>query len=388
VTDDAGRARGPLVTALVRGALAFAWVALAGQAIAFAVYAVSGLYRPWSWVKIGFLYVLSFCGVAVEATVPAVGSGPLRVRLVLMLGTALVVWVAFRAGAAVVRSARFPGVGAAAAWGAGPAAPFALLAGLGSLLVSLRFPDNGIEHLRPVTWESFALPLIVVAVAGAAGGVAESVRGRPTRVTEAAAGGWRMFVAALLLALAGVLALAAIEPGVTGAYARGLRRMGPGGDVLFAHHLLLLPNQSIDVLAPSMGGSTELVVADGGARLAIGGISRLEGIGLLTGWGPGGLAFPSAYLLFLAVPAIATVMGGRRAAEDAIAGRERAVRATIAGAVFAALVAAGSAMATIVVSGSTGWQGWLGPTMPSTVVLALAWGVVGGIIGALLPRRR
>lgn len=388
MTDDAGRERGPLVTALVRGVLAFLAVAAAGQAVAFAVYAASGLYRPWSWVKIGLLYVLSFCGVAVEVTAPGLGTAPFHVRLALMLGTALVVWVAFRAGAAVVRSARPSGVGAAAGWGAGPAVPFAVLAGLGSLLISLRFPDNGIERLRPVTWEAFVLPLVLVAAAGAAGGVTAVVRGRPTRLTEATAGGWRMFVAALLLAFAGILVLAAIEPGVTGGYVRGLRKMGPGGSVLFGHHLLLLPNQSIDVLAPAMGGSSALEVDDGGGRLTIGGLSRLEGIGLITGWAPEGVDFPPAYLLFLAVPGIATVMGGRRAAEDTVERRERAIRGAIAGTVFASVMAVGTATATIVVSGPTGWHGRFGPALLSTVLLALAWGVAGGIAGALLPRRR
>ena len=388
MTDDSGRVHGPLVTTFARGVRAFAWVALAGQAIAFATYAVSGLFHPWSWLKIGFLYVLSFCGTAAEVTAPALGSAPFRVRLVLMLGTALVVSVAFRAGAAVVRSARPRGVGGAVAWGAAPAVPFALLTGLGSLLVSLRFPDNGIERLRPVTWESFVLPLVLVAAAGAVGGVSAAVRGRPTRLTEASAGGWRAFVAALLLAFAGVLVLAMIEPGVTGAYARGLRDMGSAGDVIFGHHLLLLPNQSIDVLAPSMGGATVLEVGGGVTTLTIGGISPGEGIGLLVGWGPDGVDFPPGYLLFLAVPAIATMMGGRRAAEDALSRRERAIRGAIAGIVFASFVTVGTAMATIVVSGPTGGQGRLGPAVVSTVLLALAWGVAGGIVGALLPRQR
>lgn len=68
--------------------------------------------------------------------------------------------------------------------------------------------------------------------------------------------------------------------------------------------------------------------------------------------------------------------------------RERAIRGAIAGTVFAALVAVGTAMATIVVSGSTEWQGRLGPALPSTALLALAWGVVGGTAAALLPRQR
>jgi hypothetical protein len=388
VTDEAGRERGPLATAILRGATAFAAVAVAGQAIAFALYAVSGLYRPWSWVKIGLLYVLSSCGVAIDVTAPALGSAPLRVRVVLMLGTALVVWLAFEAGAAVARSARSPGVGAAAVWGAGPALPFALLAGLGSLLVSLRFPDVGVEHLRPVTWESFVLPALLVAAAGAAGGAAAVVRQRPTRLTEATAGGWRMFGAALLLALAGVLVLAALEPAATRAYARGLRGMGPGGAVLFGHHLLLLPNQSIDALAPAMGGSTQLVVGDAVTSLTMGGITGGGGIGSIAGWGSGGVDFPVSYLLFLAVPAVATVLGGLRSAAEATGVRERAIRGALAGGVFASLVAIGSVMATIVVTRAEGPHGWLGPAMPSTVPLALIWGVAGGIVGAVFPRRR
>jgi len=181
--------------------------------------------------------------------------------------------------------------------------------------------------------------------------------------------------------------LAAIEPGVTGAYARGLQGMGSGGVVLFGHHLLLLPNQSIDVLAPSMGGATELEAGGGVTRLTIGGISPGEGIGPLAGWGSEGVDFPPGYALFLGVPAIASVMGGRRAAEDVASRGERAIRGGLAGTVFASLVTVGTAMATIVAWGSTGWEGWLGPAVPSTVLLALAWGVAGGIIGALLPRR-
>ena len=80
------------------------------------MYAASGLYRPWSWVKIGLLYVLSFCGVAVEVTAPGLGAAPFHVRLALMLGTALVVWVAFRAGARSSGRRGPSGVCAAAAW--------------------------------------------------------------------------------------------------------------------------------------------------------------------------------------------------------------------------------------------------------------------------------
>jgi cytochrome b len=81
-------------------------------------------------------------------------------------------------------------------------------------------------------------------------------------------------------------------------------------------------------------------------------------------------------------------MGGRRAAEAIADTRERAIRGAIAGTVFASLVAVGSAMATIVVWGPTGWHGRFGPALLSTVVLALLWGVAGGVVGAVLPASR
>ena len=385
MTGEAGRVRGPLASSLVRGALTFAWVALAGQAIAFAEYAASGLYRPWSWVKIGLLYVLSFCGVAFDASGATPGSAPSRVRLVLMLGTALVVWLAFRAGRATAGTVGSRDVRRAGVWGAAPALAFALLSGLGSLLVTLRFPDDGIERLRPVTWEAFVISFVVVAVAGAAGGVAGAIGDRPTRTTEIVAGGWRMFVAALLLAFAGVLVLAALEPAATSGYARGLRGFGVGGAVLFGHHLLLAPNQSLDVLAPSMGGATELRVQEEVTRLTVRGVEPSEALGLFTGWGSEGVELPLAYLAFLVVPVAATLMGGRRAGGAAIDHRERARRGACAGAVFASLVTAGSLMATVTVSSQGGWSGRLGPSMPSTALLALAWGVAGGVVGSLLP---
>jgi hypothetical protein len=385
VTGEAGRERGPLATALVRGALAFAWVALAGQAIAFAEYAASGLYRPWSWVKIGLLYVLSFCGVAFDTVGATPGSAPSRVRLVLMLGTALVVWLAFRAGRSTAGTAGMRDVRRAGAWGAAPALAFALLSGLGSLLVTLRFPDEGIERLRPVTWEAFVISFAVVAVAGAAGGVAAAVGGRPTRMTEIVAGGWRMFVAALLLAFAGVMVLAALEPAATRGYAQALRGLGVGGAVLFGQHLLVAPNQSLDVLAPSMGGATELRVQGEVTRLTVRRLEPSEALGLVTEWGSEGVELPPAYLSFLIVPAAATLMGGHRAGGTAIGHRERARRGACAGVVFASLVTAGSLMATVTVSSPGGWSGHLGPAMPSTALLALAWGVAGGVAGSLLP---
>jgi hypothetical protein len=403
VRGEAGRARGPLPTAATRGTLAFVWVALAGWALAFAEYAATGLYRPWSWIKIGLLYVLASCGVTVDVSGPAVGPNPARVRLALTLGTALVLWVSVRAGRTVARSARgarsatpdAPGsrsrLVSAAGWGTLPAVPLAVLTTLAALLVTLSFPGSGVDRLRPIVWEAFVLPLALAAAAGAGGAVADLAgavtdREEPFRGVEIAAGGWRMFVVALSLSFAAVLTLAAIEPDVARSYARGLDDLGVGGAVLFGHHVLLLPTQSIDVLAPSMGGTTELVVQGATARLTLTGVDTTSGLALFAGFPDDrGPRFPSWYLVFLAVPAAATVAGGRRASRAVRGARDRMMRGAGAGAVFASLVAGASALATITVANPAGLSGRLGPVFPSTVVLALGWGVAGGVVGALLP---
>src|SRR5206468_8496622 len=96
-----------LLSGLRRGALlVFLPVFLAGQAIAWLTYAVSGWYRPWSWFKIGFAETLASVRVTFTGSssgVPSVGFfGELRLpaTLAVALGglTVAVVVLAFRAG--------------------------------------------------------------------------------------------------------------------------------------------------------------------------------------------------------------------------------------------------------------------------------------------------
>ena len=103
-----------LLSGLRRGALlVFLPVFLAGQAIAWLTYAVSGWYRPWSWFKIGVAETLSSVRVAFVSTTTDRQPGgvfsrtdpivELRSSLALAVGALLiaVVVLAFRAGRAL-----------------------------------------------------------------------------------------------------------------------------------------------------------------------------------------------------------------------------------------------------------------------------------------------
>jgi hypothetical protein len=111
----------------------------------------------------------------------------------------------------------------------------------------------------------------------------------------------------------------------------------------------------------------------------------------------GGASFgsaPAAYLLFLLVPLLATVLGGRRTAEGLGAGpAETVIAGAGAGVMFAALAAAGALLSTITVSYGAAFVGEtsagrvaVGPDVVGGTLLALAWGVVGGGLGAATRR--
>src|SRR5439155_21530102 len=83
------------------------------------------------------------------------------------------------------------------------------------------------------------------------------------RIAGALGGGWRMFALALLLALVGLFVAGATQPdspiaGLTPStahYFRGVYQDGVDkGTVVLAHHVLLLPNEAMWTLVPSMGG--------------------------------------------------------------------------------------------------------------------------------------
>jgi len=392
-----------LLAGMRRGALlVFLPVALAGQGFAWLGYTISGAYRPFSWLKIGFAYALGSVRVPFAATVddPAGGAAATTEPFVVAIGalTVAVVVLAFRAGgeqAGGLEDRPFAAAAAGAAVGIGFAVPSFLIA----FPVRLSFPNLTVDLVRPELWAALVVPLVLVGVTGATGGIAaahDHLRSSAwgVRVAAAARGGFAALWWGLALAFIGFLALAAVETNATRAYGRAVDAAGAAGAIAVVHHALLLPNQSAMILSVSMGAPVELAGGGNGATIALTGIDRVGDGTLLLGFV--GMVephvdLPAWYLLFALVPLAATVIGGRRAGEGARSPRERAASGALAGVVYAVLAVVAAWAATVVLPALTplfGGPPHLGPDLERTFLLALAWGVLGGMIGALLPRER
>ena len=397
-----------LLSGLRRGALiVFLPVFLAGQAIAWLTYAVSGWYRPWSWFKIGVAETLASVrvGFVSEPQGPsagAAGTDPVPGTLALAAGALLVavVVLAYRAGREQARGLAGRPLAAAVA-GAAPGIGFAIPMLLIAFPVTLGFPQFGIDRLEPVRWQAFVLPLVVGGACGAVGGLATSWPALDERepwgprLVAAARGGFTAFWWALALAFAGFLVLAALEPGATGAYARFVDRSGGSGAALVVQHALLLPNQSSLILDTAMGVPTTVSLAGTTfVDLTITGVRASGPAGsVVTGLlhaSSSGAAFPPWFWAFALIPAAATVLGGRTAGGGARGRREAAARGALAGVVYAALCAIAAWFAAIVLpvfAGTLGGSIRLGTDPIATAFAAATWGVLGSTVGAVSLRR-
>jgi hypothetical protein len=390
-----------VMSGLRRGALiVFLPVFAAGQALAWLTYEASRWYHPYSWFKIGLAETLSSVRVPFTASAPAEGvPGPgAPGKLVVATGalTILVLVLAYRAGREQARVfERRPGAAAAAgsAIALGVALPMFVIA----FPVTLGFPQFGIDRLEPVLWLALVMPLVVSGAAGAAGGAAvarealeERVGGR---VVGAVAGGATAFWWGIVGAFVAVLLVAAISPGPTGAYARFVSRTGGSGAATVIEHASLLPNQSALVLAVAMGTHATLDVGgEPAVVLSRDGIDATQGAGVLlaayAGAQGNAASFPAWFWAFLLVPLVATVLGGHAAAGDERRASERALRGAAGGAVFAILCVVAAWAAGIEVpawADLTNGGAALGVPLLATGGLALAWGVLGGALGAVLP---
>jgi hypothetical protein len=389
-----------LLSAIRRGFVALLLTAAAAEAAAFAVDLAAGHpFRAWSFVKIGWLYVLSFSRVGLEvrlsSAVSAVaGSGVggflYRMHVAFLSGTALAVWLLFLAGRRAAERAP-TAVGRRALVGAFVAPGYAVPSFALALAATIRLPEFALESIRPVPWEALALPFAMAAAAGAVGGLAASraaVEARPPwgpRAVAWATGGWRMLMASIGFAFVGLLLLAAVHPADVGTYVRWHERTGRTGGIALAHEVLALPNIGEWLVAPSMGGcdvasssggTTRLVCSDGVIDPA--GLATLRVRRIPLPWGS---------FVFLGVPLAATLLGGERAARGVRARRERLLRGGGAGVVFGVLTGAAARVAGLAISssGDPGSAIRLGPRPLSTAALGLVWGVVGGAAGTLLP---
>jgi len=224
-------------------------------------------------------------------------------------------------------------------------------------------------------------------LAGAAG-----IEPRDGRVEAWLRGGWRMTVALVVLAFAGFLVVAGVRSDISAAYVRGVSRSA-AGEWAALHHVLLLPNQSFLMAAPAMGSCLRL---DGtGSQpttLCLRTLTIRPGLGQLVlspAASAAPVSLPTVWLLFLVVPAVATVWGGVAAGAGAGSVVEAAVRGAGAGVVFAVAVVVGEALSTIwITREQSGTILRLGADLVRTGVLACAWGIGGGVVGAVVASRR
>ncbi len=269
---------------------------------------------------------------------------------------------------------------------------FGAAVGCSSLLITLAFPDDGITSLRPIIWEAFVVPTVLGVVVAALGGAWMPLMHRSPRMARVLEGSLRAFVVALALAAIGVLAIAALRADAATAYGRGIRAGGPWGGVIVGHQALSLPNEALGVLVPAMGGATELVMASGDVSSL-----TLEGIGvgeaMRVVWplpevpANGTVAFPGWFAFLMIAPAAGAWLGGRRAARGARDPWRALGAGAGAGMGFAVLVWGASWLGTITIEGASGTSS-LGPVLPQAAWLAVAWGSVGGSLGAAWEARQ
>jgi hypothetical protein len=387
----------PIPSAAARGFAAFLVVAAAGQAIGFAEWLA--LHRPFGLrfpLKVGWLYFLAFHRVGIDVQGPGLTflgeTGPAiaaRVHLAFLSGTALAIVVLFLAARRRVPGTRAQRLSA----GLSLAIAYALPSLIASLAVTLRFPVVG-ATVDPVLPESFVMPMILaIGTSIAAFAIVPTSDGDASRVRRLRAcllGGWWMLVDAIVLAVVGLVVLAALRPDGAAAYWRAVTAGGSvRAAVVVGHQALLLPNQSIFLLAPAMGSCDVMTVGADRRDLLCLGREPVAGqlSGLFGGNPNAGDSMPAVFFLFVAVPATAVVLGGRRAGR-ASARRERPLVGVGAGLVFAILVTATAAAATISLvlrpTGTTAGGGvTIGPELPALTLAALAWGVAGGVIGTV-----
>jgi hypothetical protein len=395
------------VAVLRAGAAAFAVAALGQLPPSLMNVAGGGLALP-TQLRVGWLYTMAGHAVSITATgsggsVEGLGSGVLRVRLgLLTIAAVAVAMLGFGARAA---ARRVDDVGARRMLaGAMIAVPYGVLLGGVNAEAVLRLDTGGgflpgATTLAAPVWEGFALPGAIALVAGLVGGWSLSASWQRPVACAVRAGG-RAFLWAIGLSFVGVLAFASLRPEGLERYSVEVWSQGPQRAALYlGHQALLVPNQAMWVLAPSMGGCVS-VRADAAARdlICLDRIPRgtdpatwlLSELGRVGG-APPTAPMPVTAWLFVVVPVTAIVLGFRGLGRGVTIPRA-VVRGALGGLVFAALVGVVSLASALWLSVADGDEARLivlGPDPVTTGVLATAWGVVGGaVVSAATPVRR
>jgi hypothetical protein len=404
--DGGPGGRGASLVAIKGGIVAFVLTALAAQIVPASIELFGGGLALSTALKLGWFYELAFHHVAVDVIGSSGVTG--RLSVAFLSGTGLALWVLFRAGRAAARGAG-PSLRGRVLAGAMVGPVYALPIVVVTSLVGLQLHTGGgflpqTVRFHGVVWQAFVFPALLGIAAGGAGGAMGFLPGG-SRAHAWLVGGWRAMLGALGLAAIGMLVLAAVRPQGTATYARAVSSNGPRAALLLlGHHALLMPNQSFFVLGPSMGGCTELSGSNATVPLICPGRLPvlespvlLDDLARVVGGSPptatGSIPdrpMPAGYWAFVLVPAIAMFLGGRFAGAGVSGShrlREALVRSSGAGVLFALLVGVGSWMASAslfvrAADGSGTASLTLGPRPAPTALLALAWGVVGGALGA------
>ncbi|MEX2457964.1 MAG: hypothetical protein WD770_03150 [Actinomycetota bacterium] len=430
-----------------------------GQALS-ALLAVSSEDPPTipETMQVGGLVTYSFHRVGVEVALPEfsvpIGLSPeidglpqtpsavslaATVSLALLLGSLLLVWLLYRAGKSLGVLAGGPGWVRGVA-GAKVAIPYALMTGMGAVVLSLMplsfdvpaiagFTAGGAFEFTPAILPAFLWPLAIGLGAGFAGGVASApasswaVSRADGLLAGALRGGAAAVGLALLLAFVGTQVAALFYPdeGIpfNPAFFRDAFR-GPAleGFASTTFLLFLAPNFGGLALAPAMGSSLVATVSGSAFGLqpscditlasllnfpsgfdpgVVAGINQGAISGCPTGNFLGYGIAPIGYWAFLLVPLAATLLGGRIAARRASAttSMEGALAGALAGIAFAAVAATAMIVSGVklVADASGGFQSEqttviLGPHVTKTLLAAVLWGVAGGVVGGVLGASR
>jgi uncharacterized protein DUF6350/zinc ribbon protein len=407
------------------GSETFLFVALVGEALAFLVYAAAHVASADTQLgvvdtsRLGGLYFFGFHHVGISISTRGVAPG-FRIHatfgfaVALLLVTGAAAWLLYRYGRRL--AVELGGtMSERALHGAKLGVPYAAL----SLILSFVVPfDEQNGHVDVAHVSAFVIPLLLGALAGAAGGVSSLRQGLATRepwgrrAVAAVAGGAQAFVASLLLAFIGLLVVAALKPDDTRAYVHGVSH-GASGAAALVHHVLALPNQSIWVVAPAMGGCDGVYGGAGPASLHLDflcywhfprgrGTTDLGPSSPFVGRGVGRLPVgfgtaPPGYFAFLLVPLLSTMLGGATAARRAGSPTRTEAMLTggLAGVVLGGLLGLAAWASTIGISASgvfdvvpLGASGTIGPRISTALLLGLAWGIGGGVAGGAIRYAR
>jgi hypothetical protein len=369
--------------------------------------------------RVGQTATISGLSGSTASALGGLSGATITFTLAVMGGTALTVlllWIGGRsAGKAVGGSALARALG-----GAKIGIPYAVFGLVGAFAGrwSSTFPA-GSTPIKVIVHPSYAAaigwPLFLGIVAGFAGGyrsgrssgvVTDGGAAEPSRAERTAIGalrdGWMMMVIALAAAFVGLLVLAVVKPHDTSTYVNGIFNSGAGPGILgIILTALFIPNMSALVLFPSMGAcvsakaSVFSVCALSWAHFP-GTPAASAAAGLSQGRVPSLPSPPGGYYLFILVPVVAVLAGGFLAARRSSARTrgEAAMAGAVAGVGYAIVAVVVAILADIVLK-ATGNSGLLGAGASATAgpepvaggLIALAWGVVGGTLGALIHGR-